>query len=490
MDDGIYLHMAEKCELTRLKFLPLLLLLAPLPSHAASMSNTAEAMPPTAAAQTEIQLPSDTPYRYSPEPGETQQTLIDPPAILDIEAAVTRAVESHPSVRQAVRVLEQTSENIDIAEAGYFPQVQGGFNTEYDQNMDRYNKRVVHKFQVSATQMLYDFGKVSSSVDQAEAASAAARARVLLAVDQVARETALAFIEVQRYNALEKIAEAQYKSVSALSDLVRERHRKGAGSLSDETQAQSRAESAQATLVEIQAQLQRWQSNLLYLTSMTSLADLKETIPAKFEGACSVGQPDWQLLPEALVAQAEREEALAALDEANAQTLPTLSLEGTAARALNAETYDNRQNDVTAMVNFSMPFYQGGALQAQKRAAANALSAAEEAINHIRLTASQNLAETLSQALGYEQRSGLLAERVESIELTRDLYKEQYLELGTRTLVDLLNAEQEYHQANITRANNHYDLERMRMDCSYYAGQMREAFSLNGSVVAGVELQP
>src|SRR5690606_7567100 len=144
--------------------------------------------------------------------------------------------------------------------------------------------------------------------------------------------------------------------------------------------------------------------------------------------------------------------------EASAQTLPTLSLEGTAARALNAETHSGRKNDLTAMLNLSMPFYQGGGLRAQKRAASHALSAASEAINNVRLTAGQSLAEARNQAAGFQQRTNLLSERVDSIELTRDLYQDQYLELGTRTLLDLLNAEQEYQQSRITQANNRYDL--------------------------------
>src|SRR5690606_7006153 len=159
------------------------------------------------------------------------------------------------------------------------------------------------------------------------------------------------------------------------------------------------------------------------LTKMTDLGKFSAEIPDDFEGACRAYEPEWGLLPEALVAEAEHAEAMASLDEASAQTLPTLSLEGTAARALNAETHSGEKNDLTAMLILSMPFYQGGGLQAQKRAASHALSAGSEAINNVRLTAGQSLAEARNQAAGFQQRTNLLSERVDSIELARDLYQ-------------------------------------------------------------------
>ena len=407
---------------------------------------------------------------------------------LSIAAAVANAVQTHPSVQQAAGFLAQSDDHIDVAKAGYFPQLSGGFNTEYDPDLVRYNSRVVHKMQVSASQMLYDFGKVSSAVGRAEAMRAAARARVLLSIDQVARETAYAVIELQRYERLLKIAQAQVEGVAAIAALARERHQKGAGTLSDELQAQTRTESAHATLMEIQSQVERWKSNVRHLTSLAQITGLTPGVPTGFQSACTGDAPVWGLLPEALAAEAERAAALASLDEASAQILPTLSLEGSAARALNAETRSNRKNDLTAMVNFSMPFYQGGILQAQRSAATHALSAADATLSSVKLAASQRLVEARNQAAGYQQRSGLLSERIKSIAQTRDLYREQYLALGTRTLLDLLNAEQEYHQASIVQANNVHDLRRMQVDCLYSSGRMREAFDLNGQTIAGVEI--
>lgn len=410
---------------------------------------------------------------------------------LDLVQAVTSAVNTHPSIRQAVDFLSHSGEFVQVAKAGYYPQVRGGVSTEHNnRDLDRYDARTLHRWTVSASQMLYDFGEVASAVSGAEAGRAAARARVLLSIDQVARETSYAFIELQRYQALSSIAEDQVAGVAAIADLARERRLMGASALSDELQAQSREEAARATLLDMQAQVDRWRHNVLYLTALNELEGLSPDVPPTFQLACQSSVPEWGILPEVLVAEAERAVALAELEQAGAQALPTLSLEVSLGRVLNATPSTGSKNDASVMLNLSMPFYQGGSMQAQKRAAGYALSAADAAGNHARLTASQNLVEARSRAQGFSQRISLLSQRVSSIEMTRDLYSEQYLELGTRTLLDLLNAEQEYHHANIERTNNEHDLRRMLIDCLYNSGRIREVFNLNGTTIAEVEVMP
>jgi adhesin transport system outer membrane protein len=60
--------------------------------------------------------------------------------------------------------------------------------------------------------------------------------------------------------------------------------------------------------------------------------------------------------------------------------------------------------------------------------------------------------------------------------------------MGTRTLVDLLNAEQELQQVRLDLVNTRHDLRRLNVDCLFNAGEEREAFRLTGLVVEGVRL--
>lgn len=426
----------------------------------------------------------------APEGGAHWEAAAGPQEGMDMLSAVRQTVEGHPSVRNAVSNLQRSEEYIGVARAAYYPQIKGGLSSELsNRDIGRFENKRVQKLSVSASQMLYDFGKVRSNVDQAQAGQAVARARLLATVDQMGREAAQSFIEVQRYEALTRIADEQIRGVAAIARLAKERRALGASTLSDEVQAQSREDAARATSVQMVSQWERWRANLRNLLGQQQTPVVEGDVPLGFSGACQVGEPNWQAIPSVMLALAEQREAEAALDGAAAQTLPTISLEGSASRALNVSNSDSR-NDATVGLNFSMPFYQGGGLQAQKRAASHGLQAAQAANANAMRTVTQGLLDAREQALGYELRAPILAQRTQSSRQTRDLYRQQYLDLGTRTLLDLLNAEQEFHQSKVEVVNNMYDLYRLQLDCLFYTGQVRAVFGLDGSTIAGVEIQP
>src|SRR5690606_10242649 len=114
----------------------------------------------------------------------TAQTATTAP--ITIDQAAREAVSWHPSVEEAGARLDSRAEEIDVARAGYLPQISGGIGTGYNNlNQSRWRPRA----NLSVSQMLYDFGKVRSSVDSAEAGTQIGRAQLLLAVDSLIRDT-------------------------------------------------------------------------------------------------------------------------------------------------------------------------------------------------------------------------------------------------------------------------------------------------------------
>jgi len=404
-----------------------------------------------------------------------------PATAIDMRSAVESALSWHPGIRNAVSTLEQSGEYVDVARAGYYPQVSAGVGSEFARrDIAGYDSRSLHRFTVTVSQMLFDFGKVSSAVESAQAQRLAEQGRVLLTIDDVARDTALAWIEVERAQALLEIAGQQAQGVESIAGLVRERHRMGASPLSDEAQARAREEAAQAFELDTDAQLQRWRNQLQLLTGLHVVPQAGGAAVVALDGACRA--PDSSQPPPAvLVAQAEQRAADADARNARAQTLPTLSLDGSASRGLDQDSREYGPYDASIMLNVSAPLYQGGGLQARRRAALRASEAADAAVEAARLSASQALQDARQRAAGQLARTQLLGARVQSIEQTRDLYRQQYFDLGTRSLLDLLNAEQEFHLARQDAANNRYDLERAQVDCLHADGRLHDVF-LAGAV--------
>ena len=407
---------------------------------------------------------------------------------MSLPAAVRAAVDWHPRIRTAAGQVAQAGEGIAAARAGYYPQVRAGVGTRVsNRDIAPYDSRSLHTASVTVSQMLYDFGKVSGTVNQAEAGVATAQAQALLSVDEVARETALAWVELHRQQVLERIAGEQIKGVQALADLVNERERKGASSRSDVAQARSRVEASRAQLLSTQAQAVRWRAQLMYLTGARAPVAIVGEPPVPLAEACQGGISAQAFNPPAVrVAEAMRDAAKADLRVADANLLPTLSLDGSAGRGLNARSRLPGENGVSTSVslNFSAPLYEGGGNQARQRAAAHAVAAAESAVAQAQLVAQQSLQDAQAQSQGHAARLPVLAARIDSIRTTRDLYRQQYLQLGTRSLLDLLNAEQEYHTARFEQAEGMQELYRLGVECLYQTDRLRSTFAIDAAPAA------
>lgn len=402
---------------------------------------------------------------------------------VSLETAPREAVSWHPSVAEAIARLSERETDIDVARAGYQPQIRAGIGSGYN-NVLRSQWRP--RTDVTASQMLFDFGKTAGAVESARAGTRVGRANLLLSVDQLVRDTAYAVIEVQRGEALHKVALEQLASIRDISALVVKRYKQGASTKSDAYQSQARVEAAEATLAEIETARSRWLSNLALLLGRTTPPSVTAGAPAWLDTACRVTAPDWDQVPAAMRAEAEREQATAELRRARAEGLPTVSL-GAGAGTDVTSPFTNR-SEYSLGLNISSSLSSGGAVRARARGANFALGAANAAIAATRNEVGLRLQEARQQIDGYGQLLATLSARQVSMAETGKLYRMQYLELGTRTLVDLLNAEQEYHQVQFDMVNLMHDLNRLKIDCTYHSGRARDSFGLGGMTVQGVVL--
>ncbi len=87
---------------------------------------------------------------------------------LSLTDAVLQAAQWHPSIAEAIGNLYKQGEGINVARAGYYPQISGGIRTGYDTGYG--GDRNSQALNLSLKQMLYDFGKVDSAVDSAASA--------------------------------------------------------------------------------------------------------------------------------------------------------------------------------------------------------------------------------------------------------------------------------------------------------------------------------
>lgn len=413
------------------------------------------------------------------------------PGELTLSQAVNRAVAWHPSIAEVVGKLYAQIQQVDVAKAKYYPQINAGMNNGYTNSYS--DSGFSPSLVLSLSQMLYDFGKVASQVRAENAGVAQEQANVLVSIDTVSHETATAIVQVQTWQQMVTVAKEQLEALSAIGRLANQRNDEGASSLSDVVQTDARIEGARSQLVQYQASLESSQATLMTWLGWKNLNAISNDFPQKLGRSCELAKPDDKLVPAVLAAWAQANVAQANLDYANAQMTPTVSLEPEVRRYLNDNYAGHESVDRTqysAWVKVEMPIYQGGGLTARRNAASHAVESAQSAIQRTRLDVRKKLladrseAMNLATSLQIQKRQETLSER------TRELYQQQYLDLGSRPLLDVLNAEQEVYQARFAQLQTESQLHQLQLNCLYNTGQMRQAFGLENRTIQSVEIQP
>lgn len=413
------------------------------------------------------------------------------PGNLTLNDAVNRAVNWHPSIREAVGKLLAQNEQIEVAKSKYYPQVSAGVNNGYSNTYTDhgYSPSLV----LSVSQMLYDFGKVASQVRAETAGAAQQQANVLLSIDTVAHETANAIVQTQSWQQMVEAAEEQLVALDSIGKLIRQRSDEGATSLSDVVQTEARIESARSQLAQYQANLDSAKASLMSWLGWNSLNGINNDFPAKLARSCETATPEDRLVPAVLAAWAQANVARANLDYASAQMTPTISLEPSVQHYLNDKYPSHEVLDKTqysTWVKVEMPLYQGGGLTARRNAASHAVDAAQSTIQRTRLDVRQKLMEARSQAMSLASALQILRRQQQLSERTRELYQQQYLDLGSRPLLDVLNAEQEVYQARFAELQTESQLHQLQLNYLYNTGALRQAFALNHRSIQSVEIQP
>lgn len=398
---------------------------------------------------------------------------------ISLREASQAIVLFHPRVKQAMGNEDSEEELVSVAKAAYYPQVKGGVDTRRERRSANNNDMAyLQDLNVEVNQVIYDFGKIASSVKSAEYGHLSAKTQTMQVNEDLINTAALAVITVNRTTELSNLAKEQVSSVGSLTGLVEKRNKEGASNLSDVYQAKSRLDDVLAEELEIDSQHKRILRTLGLVIGQKDIANaVVGDLPTTFITACSMS-PEWQSIPEYKLAEIDAEQALAELEMAQAKEMPTISFKGIASKPLNSiPRYDNRaskRHDVSMGINVSIPLYEGGALFSNKKVAESKIKAADARKLDVRLEIEQVIGESELQLQNLNAKKGLLKQRIINLQNTKELYKKQYLELGTRTLVDLLNSEQEFHQAKVDDVNNDFEIIQTQVNCLYQQGKLGE----------------
>ena len=379
-----------------------------------------------------------------------------------LNEAAQQAVLQNPEVLARWRAFNGTLAQQDAARGGYFPRVDitAGTGREHleqpNQAAQDFNRR---GFSTSLNQMLFDGFATRSEVRRLGYFKLMRYYELLDSSENIASEASRAYYDVLRYRKLVKLAEDNYAQHRLLFDQMEQRVKAGVGRRVDFEQAGGRLALSESNLLtevtnlhDVSARYQRIVGELPP-ADMAEPALLKQGVPATSNAAAFEAIKHSPAISAAIenIRSSQMDQ-----DGRNAAFMPRVELRARQGTDQNRDgVLGTRQERVLEMVlNYNL--FRGGSDSALKRQAAENLNASKDLRDKTCRDVRQTLAiayndtQRLTEQLRYLDAHQLASEKA------RDAYRKQF-DIGQRTLLDLLDTENELFQARRAYTNSTYD---------------------------------
>ncbi len=389
-----------------------------------------------------------------------------PASAQTLEQSVIRGLQNNPEVGIALNRFQAREDSIGVARSGFLPRVdlQAGYGYEVSDNE---NTRVTgehsedlwrEELSINLRQMLFDGHRTKSDVERASAEAQAERYNLQDTAENLALRTAEVFLDTLNSERIQALAENNLASHQRIRDQIQLRTDSGIGSSSDLSQVQGRLARAESNLIAAQNNLQDSISNFVRVVGerpdqLAEPASPRASLPADVQQAEAIA------LAEHPVLLASAEDVRAASEKIRVEesaNYPQLSFELGATANHDQDGVEAHDNDLTAMLRVSYNLYSGGRTRSSIAQASNEMAEARDVQQNggrqviEGLTLAWNAYQSLDRQLPY------LNTHVEESRKTLEAYTRQF-ELGRRSLMDLLDTENEVFEARKAYLNAEKD---------------------------------
>ena len=380
-----------------------------------------------------------------------------------LEQAVAYTLDTHPDIRAAYTQFKASEKQIEQASAGYLPTVDltGGVGYEYTDSPstrssgDDTEKLMRRELGVSLDQNLFSGFHTSSEVSRTNYATSAEQWRLYSAGEDLALEISKVYVGLIEAEKLVGLSEKNLAAHQAIYDQIKQRTESGFGSRADLSQINGRLASAHSNL--IAAKNNYLDSQVAFYRVIGQQA--KDLV---------IPYPDGSLLPLSKesgpaialknnpVIQAAANDINAAYyqyESAKSANYPEVSLQIEANFDDNLDGVDGssyntngESNEVVAMLRFSYNIFSGGKDQAYAKETAYKMNEAKELNRGVYRQVEEGFVLSWNAFELLNLQKKYIKMHVVSSKETQSDYQQQF-RVGRRTLLDLLDTENELYQA-------------------------------------------
>jgi len=333
---------------------------------------------------------------------------------------------------------------------------------------------------LTVTQYLYRGGKTVAGTRQAEADVLAGRADLQSKEQSILLSAATAFLDVVRDDSVLKLNINNEQVLRRQLEAAQERFRVGEITRTDVSQAEARLSGAIAERAAADGAVQNSRAKFITVVGRAPEAPQAPAapirVPASFDEIKSVS-----LAKNPLVVYSDwtAQSAKDGIDKARGDLLPEVTLNGELSRGLSTSSQGSELETMEATVKVKVPLYEAGEYYSKLRET-------KHTYGRRKIEADQARRDTLESATkGWEDlqaaraRVGSIESQIRASEMALAGVEEE-AKVGSRTVLDVLNAEQELFQARVNLVRAQHDQMLAAFTLKSALGEMTaEALALN-----------
>ncbi|OEU62161.1 MAG: hypothetical protein BA870_03820 [Desulfuromonadales bacterium C00003094] len=381
---------------------------------------------------------------------------------VNLPDVVRQAISENPEVQASWHTFLAATEQQTGAKGGYFPRLDltAGTGWEHWENSDFSDEEFTRSnVALSLRQMVFDGFATRNEVARLGYAKLVRYYEFMAASENIGLEAVRAYLDVLRYRELKKLAADNFIQHRDLFNKVQERVQAGLSRGVDLEQASGRLALAESNFITETTNLYDVSSRYLRIvghapsSSLAPPEPLSAGIPSDRDRALTIA---FQENPSFNAAVENVRSAEAETEESKAPFMPRIDLQARQNFGRSSGDFQDRDGETIVELVLSYNLLAGGSDLAARRQSLQQLNSAkdlrERACRNVRqeFAIAYNDKDSLKEQLRYRNEHQLSAEKA------RKAYRDQF-DIGQRTLLDLLDTENEYFEARRAYVGTSYD---------------------------------
>jgi outer membrane protein len=427
----------------------------PAAAQAQKPSNPPPAKPPSELAQARAKQVDQVKASKGSMPIRPPAAAVGGTVPRTLTEALAATYSTQPALLAARAQLRATDENVPQALAGWRPTVvvqgtAGGgdsttrsYSTIQGRTLVTTNGRPIATEQATVTQPLYTGGRTQANVNRARNQVMAGRANLIQQEQVSFTNTISAYVSVIQQRQILALNINNEQVLAKQLQATNDRFRVGEITRTDVAQAEAALAGATANREVSEGQLQVARGTFQQIVGFLPPDDLVEpqplVPPVKTEPearAMAAGNN-----PLVLAALFNNAAAKDAVDVAFANLMPQVSLQAQAFQQNNSSSPRTESLGYQALVQLSVPVYQGGAEYAAVRQAKQTQQQTQRQVDDARRTAVQSAVQAWNTLISARAAAESTRAQIRANEIALEGVQREAI-VGSRTTLDVLNAQQ------------------------------------------------